>query len=262
MADALAVAGRATLLLRARPYRSRPRPFGPARRTMVRWRAGARRARIASCKMKPDRPRQPRRDVRALLDRAAAAGASRGRGRGHRRRRHHRRNRGFHPGRGRRVLALGRRPLRQEHARPDPPAAGGRPRQRGVGACARRACARPGGAHPDRDPADAGARLPGRSQQARNAADAGRARPPGAGSQAHRRHRQAPSRAGAGGGEGGQGRARRGPGTGQEGSLARGRGRHPRGRRGQAPAACARRHIGAGRPLESCGLPLIPLNPT
>ena len=35
--------------------------------------------------------------------------------------------------------ALGRRPLRQEHARPDPPTAGGRPRQRGVGACARRA---------------------------------------------------------------------------------------------------------------------------
>ena len=31
---------------------------------------------------------------------------------------------------------------------------------------------------------------------------------------------------------------------------------------GQAPAACARRHIGAGRPVESCGLPLIPVNPT
>ena len=45
-------------------------------------------------------------------------------------------------GGGRRVLALGRRPLRQEHARPDPPAAGGRPRQRGVGACARRAYSR------------------------------------------------------------------------------------------------------------------------
>ena len=62
---------------------------------------------------------------------------------------------------------------------------------------------------------------------------------------------------------GGQGRARRGPGrrpgTGQEGPLARGRGRHPRGRRGEAPCARARRHIGAGRPLESCG---IPLNPT
>ena len=59
-----------------------------------------------------------------------------------------------------------------------------------------------------------------------------------------------------------QGRARRGPGAGQEGPLARGRGRHPRGRRGQAPPARARRHIGAGRPLESCGLPLIPVNPT
>ena len=58
---------------------------------------------------------------------------------------------------------------------------------------------------------------------------------------------------------GGQDRARRGPGAGQEGPLTRGRGRHPRGRRGEAPAACARRHIGAGRPLESCG---IPVNPT
>ena len=40
-------------------------PCGAARgrvlRTMVRWRAGARRASIASCKTKPDRPRQPRR---------------------------------------------------------------------------------------------------------------------------------------------------------------------------------------------------------
>ena len=50
-----------------------------------------------------------------------------------------------------------------------------------------------------------------------------------------------------------------GPGAGQEGPLARGRGRHPRGRRGEASPARARRHIGAGRPLESCG---IPLNPT
>ena len=69
--------------------------------------------------------------------------------------------------------------------------------------------------------------------------------------------------AGAGGGEGGQGRARRGagagPGTAQEGPLARGRRRHPRGRRGEAPPASARRLIGAGRPVESCG---IPLNPT
>ena len=41
--------------------------------------------------------------------------------------------------------------------------------------------------------------------------------------------------------------------------TARGRRRHPRGRRGETPPAWARRHIGAGRPLESCG---IPLNPT
>ena len=99
--------------------------------------------------------------------------------------------------------------------------------------------------------------------QREDAADAGRAWPPGAGSQAHRGHRQAPPRAGAGGGEGNQGRARRGagagPGTGQEGPLARGRRRHPRGRRGETPPARARRHIGAGRPVESFG---IPLNPT
>ena len=255
-------AARSRVRSASRPGPSHGRAIGSSRvatRTMVRWRAGARRASIASCKTKPDRPRQPH--VRALLDRAAAAHPARGRC-GHRRRRHHRRDHGPHPGGGRRVLALGRRPLRQEHARPDPPAAGGRPRQRGVGACARRACARPGGAHPDRDPADAGALRPGRSQPARGARVDGRARPPGAGSQAHRRHRQAPPRAGAGGGEGGQGRARRGPGAGQEGPLARGRGRHPRGRRGEAPAACARRHIGAGRPLESAVLPLIPVNPT
>ena len=199
------------------------------------------------------------RDVRALLDRAAAAHPARGRGRGHRRRRHHRRDHVPHPGGGRRVLALRRRPLRQERARPDPPTAGGRPRQRGVGACARRACARPGGARPGRDPADADALRPGRSQPARGARVDGRARPAGARPQAHRRHRQAPSRAGAGGGQGSQGRARRGPGAGQEGPLARGRGRHPRGRRGEAACARARRHIGAGRPLESCG---IPVNPT
>ena len=68
----------------------------------------------------------------------------------------------------------------------------------------------------------------------------------------------------------GSGRRRRQPGprpararqAGQEGPLARGRRRHPRGRRGEAPAACARRHIGAGRPVESRGLPLIPVNPT
>ena len=127
-------------------------------------------------------------------------------------------------------------------------------RDRGVG---------PRGAHPDRDPADADALRPGPSQPARGARVDGRARPPGAGYQAHRRHRQAPSRAGAGGGEGGgQGRARRGPGAGQEGPLARGRGRHPRGRRGEAPPARARRLIGAGRPLECRGIPLIPVNPT
>ena len=57
-------------------------------------------------------------------------------------------------GRGRRVLALGRRPLHQERARPDPPTAGDRPRDRDVGAGARRPCRRPRGAHPGRDPAD------------------------------------------------------------------------------------------------------------
>ena len=85
------------------------------------------------------------RNGRALLDQAAAAGAAGGRGRGHRGRRHHRRDHGSHPGRGRRVLALGRRPLHQERARPDPPTAGDRPRDRDVGAGARRPCARPRG---------------------------------------------------------------------------------------------------------------------
>ena len=51
------------------------------------------------------------------------------------------------------------------------------------------------------------------------------------------------------------------PGTGQEGPLARGRRRHPRGRRGEAPPARAGRHIGAGRPVESCGISPS-LNPT
>ena len=45
----------------------------------------------------------------------------------------------------------------------------------------------------------------------------------------------------------------------RKGPLARGRRRHPRGRRGEAPPARARRLIGAGRPVESFG---IPLNPT
>ena len=63
-------------------------------------------------------------------------------------------------------------------------------------------------------------------------------------------------------GKGGQGRARRGPGAGQEGPLARGCRRHPRGRRGQAPPARARRYIGAGRPVESHRIPPIPVNPS
>ena len=119
---------------RAHPVRWR------AHRTMVRWRAGA----PASPHAKRNPTDHDSRGVRALLDRAAAARAARGRGCGHRRRRHHRRDHGPHPGGGRRVLALRRRPLRQEHARPDPPTAGGRPRQRGVGACARRACSKAG----------------------------------------------------------------------------------------------------------------------
>ena len=76
------------------------------------------------------------------------------------------------------MLALGRRPLHQERARPDPPTAGDRPRDRDVGAGARRPCARPRGAHPYRDPADDDALHPRRTQQARGARDAGRARPP------------------------------------------------------------------------------------
>ena len=66
-------------------------PCGAARgrvlRTMVRWRAGARRASIASCKTKPDRPRQPRRSgappiarlpptLREAVDAAIADGAT------------------------------------------------------------------------------------------------------------------------------------------------------------------------------------------
>ena len=104
--------------------------------------------------------------------------------------------------------------------------------------------------------------------QREDAADAGRARPPGAGSQAHRRHRQAPPRAGAGGGQGSQGRARRGagagPGTAQEGPLAGDRRPHRRGRGGVSLSASAPGHIGAGRPVGSCGIReshLIPLNP-
>ena len=241
-----------------RPRKTRRRP-SPAP-----WCGGGRRLGAPASRHAKRNPKDnDSRDVRAFLDRAAAAGASRGRRCGHRRRRHHRRNRGSHPGRGRRVLALGRRPLHQERARPDPPAAGDRPRQRDVGARARRARRGPCRAHPDRDPADADALHPGRSQPARDATDAGRAWPSLAGPQAHRGHRQAPPPAGAGGGEGSQGRARRGAGTGagtaQEGPFARGRRRHPRGRRGEAPPAWAGRLIGAGRPVESFG---IPLNPT
>ena len=167
--DALPVAGRVTLLPRAEPFRpARPGP----------WCGGGRRRHGPAS---PHAKRTPKdidsHNVRTLLDRAAAAGAARGRRCGHCRRRHHRRGHGPHPRGGRRVLALGRRPLRQGHARPDPPAAGDRPRQRGVGAGARRARARPCRAHPDRDPADFDALHHGRSQQARDAADAGRGSP-------------------------------------------------------------------------------------
>ena len=95
--------------------------------------------------------------------------------------------------------------------------------------------------------------------QREDAADAGRACPPGAGSQAHRGHGQAPPPAGAGGGQGSQGRGRRGAGTAQEGPLAGDRRPHRRGRGGVSLSASAPGHIGAGRPVESCG---IPLNPT
>ena len=102
--------------------------------------------------------------------------------------------------------------------------------------------------------------------QREDAADAGRARPPLAVPQAHRRHRQAPPRAGAGGGQGSQGRGRRGagtgPGTAQEGPLAGDRRPHRRGRGGVSLSASAPGHIGAGRPVESFGIPRIPLNPT
>ena len=74
--------------------------------------------------------------------------------------------------------------------------------------------------------------------------------------------------AGARGGQGSQGRARRGagagPGTAQEGPLAGDRRPHRRGRGGVSLSASAPGHIGAGRPVESCGIReshLIPLNP-
>ena len=69
--------------------------------------------------------------------------------------------------------------------------------------------------------------------------------------------------AGARGGQGSQGRGRRGagtgPGTAQEGPLAGDRRPHRRGRGGVSLSASAPGHIGAGRPVESFG---IPLNPT
>ena len=77
--------------------------------------------------------------------------------RGHRGRRHHRRDHRPHPRRRRDMLALGRRPLRQEHARHDPPAAGDRPHHQGVGGRAGRTAGGLRGALPDRDPADHGA---------------------------------------------------------------------------------------------------------
>ena len=65
------------------------------------------------------------------------------------------------------------------------------------------------------------------------------------------------------GGQGSQGRGRRGagtgPGTAQEGPLAGDRRPHRRGRGGVSLSASAPGHIGAGRPVESFG---IPLNPT
>ena len=64
---------------------------------------------------------------------------------------------------------------------------------------------------------------------------------------------------GSGGGEGSQGRARRGAGAGQEGPLARGRGRHPRGRRGQASA---RPSEPSHRPRSTLGILRTPTYPS
>ena len=172
-------------------FRARGTFQARATRTMVRWRAGAARASIASCKTKPQRHRQPQRSG-APPSRGCRRSCARPSMRPLQTAPPSTRSRPSSEGRAASVLALGRRPLHQERARPDPPTAGGRPRQRGVGAGARRAPARPCRAHPDRDPADFDALHPGRTQQARDAADAGRARPPVAGSQAHRGHRQAP----------------------------------------------------------------------
>ena len=223
-----------------------------------------------SCKTKPKD--NDSRDVRAFLDRAAAAGASRGRGRGHRRRRHHRRNRGSHPGRGRRVLALGRRPLHQERPRPDPPAAGGRPRDRDVGA-----------ALGERTEGRAGlilietlrtmtlstmAELSGREEPVSTAELARLAlvlkRIEGTDKLRLAREQAAAKAAKAAAGAG----QAPGPGTAQEGPLAGDRRPHRRGRGGVSLSASAPGHIGAGRPVESCGISrypsqshLIPANP-
>ena len=103
--------------------------------------------------------------------------APRGRRSGHRGRRHHRPDHRPHQGRGRDMLALGRRPLRQEHARHDPPAAGDRPHHQGVGGCAGRAARGSHGAHPDRDPAGDGALHHGQPQRTGRARVDGGARP-------------------------------------------------------------------------------------
>ena len=237
--------------LHSQPYLSNATPFRLARRTMVRWRAGARRASIASCKTKPGRPRQPRHSgaprsqrlpptLREAVDAAIADGATIDEITA-------------------RIRADGGACSRSAVGRYTKnvrdlirPAAGGRPRQRDVGARARRAHARPGGAHPDRDPADADALHPGRSQPARGARVDGRAHPPGAGSQAHRRHRQAPPRAGAGGGEAA---ARAAPGAGQAPV-----------RKGLSPEAVAAiREVVEGRPRRPeravTSAPVDPWNP-
>ena len=155
----------------------------------------------------------------------------------------------------------------KNHARPDPPTAGDRPRQRDVGAGARRARRGSCRAHPRRDPADANALRHGRSQPARDAADAGRAWPPGAGSQAHRGYRQAPPRAGAA-------RRRRQPGP--RPARGRRRARHRpgrasrprpsplirRGRRGEAPLSASSGPVTSAPVDPSNPSESHPLNPT
>ena len=236
-------------------------------RTMVRWTGGG-----CAGQHRVMQNETPQTSTAATFGRSSiarpAAGASRGRGRGHRRRRHHRRNRGSHPGRGRRVLALGRRPLYQDHPRPDPPD------NRRPTAPTRCGCGRSASVAEGR----AGLILIEtlRTMTLGTMAELSQVREEPAtpeelsrlslDSQAHRRHRQAPPRAGADGGQGSQGRGRRGagtgPGTAQEGPLAGDRRPHRRGRGGVSLSASAPGHIGAGRPVESFGIPRIPLNPT